>query len=453
MIKIQPKHSILRQIVVGYEAIEPCIMAALALEQPIYIESGHGVGKTTLGKFLGKAVDFSGRGFRFYSCDKAGIVDIAGLPDLDSASKSGKLSFIPHDKSIFGADVIIADELTRASKDRMNGWLEICEEKTYMGIPLKYRLLIATGNNSTYTGTYKFDPALKSRFIFYLPLNNFNRIDAEDVNDMIRLNVGDRDINKLAYDVGEVISYIKEKLDLYKKDPDIQEQIASFISSFIQLVTEKIASSPKLSEEPDAYISPREYSKQMPLGLMALAAYFDRLGYSNPFQVAGEYVVKYTIETRHAAAGADFKNIIEMAWKQFRPMLADGINTPVGKLKSKFAIAISPVQKIGFWRDNINQAADILDVADITTMAGDTLQQIESCGISHVGNFWEIMSSNNKTKHIANEIEGFVITEIARRMMVATTDVASKEAKLIYSQLSNQIAISSADVSRILGIN
>lgn len=448
---IKKTQSILDKVVIGYRPIEPCIWAALALRSGVYLQARHGVGKTVLGKTLGMACDPSGRGFRFYSCDKAGMVDMAGLPDLDKSSKSGKLSFVPHDKSLFGAKIIVADELPRANKDRMNGWLEVLEERTYLGLPLDYDLAIATGNDSTYIGNNKLDLALKSRFMFFLPCDDFKTVSADDVERMIDLNLDKRDIKEIAQQGSELINEIRARIEKFRQDENLLKQLKAFIASFIQFVKDKINQDKDLSQDHEAYISPREFAYQMIHAMLGLGAYFDYFGERNPFQVAGEYTVKYTIETRHAAAGDKLLNICRLAWRQLRNMLLDGINTPEGQLKWKFASSISAAQKVAFWREYISDSCQLLNDNDLTTMAGDTLQQVETENIGQVGPFWHVMGQNSRTKHIAAEIEGFVMTEIARKMFTGIHEDAPKNIKLVAAKYQNADHITPDGVAEILG--
>ncbi len=452
---INKNRSIIRHIVEGYEEIEPCILSALALKRNIFLVGAHGVGKSTLGKLLGKAADESGNGFRFFSADKANLINIAGFPDIESGKKTGKFDFTRTDRTIFGAKIVMADELPRADKERQNYWLEVAEEGTFFGIPTGIDMLIATGNDATYQGNFRLDLALKSRFLYWLPCPTFKIIESGEVAEMIKLNFeGKRDIKAIAKEMRELIHEMRIKIKEFSQDEALKEQIIMFIATFTQFIKDKIACNKELTDNAEAYISPREFANQMIHSMLGLGAYFTIQGYPNPFQQAGYYTTKYVIETRHASAGVELTNICQMAWRQLQGMLVADINTPGGKLQYLFASAISPAQKIGFWRDRFAEAVKILNDVDLTNMAGDTLTDIRQNDIKHVAPFYSIMSSNSRTKHISNEVEGFVITEVVRRLFngKADTSGASPDAKM-YSKYGIATELTPENVSEIIGNN
>lgn len=455
MINIRKQESILDNVVRGYREIEPAIMAALALRRHVYLEAKHGVGKTTLGKVLGRAVDTSGRSFRYYACDKAGIVDLGGIPDIDS----GELKFSKSNRNIFGASVVVADELPRANNERMNYWLEILEERSFQGIPLDdLEIVIATGNPSTYSGNNKMDQALRSRFLFWLPCNNFDTVTADEIEAIVDLNLENRDIGKVAKDLSALITEMRKHIDDYRANETVVNQVKSFLGSFFQFTKDKIAADRDLREnmDEDSYISPREFGNLMAWSIFGLAGYFKALGYNNCLQHAGEYAVKYCINTRHAAAGEKFINICNTAWRQLRNMLMDGADTPKGILAWKFASAINVRQKVDFWEDNIAEVCDIMDAADIASMTGETLEQINKEDVSCVGNFWRLMKSNTKTDHVANEVEGLVITELHRKMCQGAASSSNTaegiRVREVFNRYKNATSINNDSMTEILGV-
>lgn len=418
--------SITSKIVYGWEEIEPCIMAAMALKRNIFLVGKHGTAKSTLARLLAQSVDSTGSGYRYFAADKAGMINIGGFPDMDKSSKTGEYCFIKTTKSIFGGKVVVIDELPRADKERQNYWLEVLEEGTFQGIPINYEMAIATGNDLTYSGNFKMDLALKSRFLFWLPVPSFETIESNAVMEMIALNVENRsELNYAAKELRILIDDVRKHIEKFKKNKNLINQISTFIGTFTQFVKDKIAADEKLAKEPDAYISPREFANQMYYGMLGLGAYFTVKGFSNPFQHAGKYVVKYTIETRHAAAGVGIVNACNLAWKQLANMLMDGIDTPEGQLKWKFASAISASQKVEFWKQHLADTCKTLNGSDITVMAGDTVQQVLREQNGQIGPLWHIMKSDDKTAHVASEIEGFMITELARKLLYGKANPSS----------------------------
>lgn len=450
--RIRKTASSIKYILSGYEGIEPCIITALALRQNIFVVGPHGNGKTTLAKTLARVVDKTGRAWRIYHADKADLITIGGLPNLEKWGVSGEPSFLASRNAIWGAKVIVVDELPRADKTKQNYWLEIAEDRTFQGVDINYDMLIATGNDATYHGNFKFDLALLSRFMFVLPAPKFDQITSDDVIEMIRLNNagGTKDVAQLASNLHELIENMRKRVDGYRQNKAVMEQIETFAGTFVQFLKDKIAGDEELAKNPDAYTCPREFAVHFINAILGLGAYYEEQGYKDKFKLAGNDAVKYVFESRHASAGEKYLNICGMAWRQLSNMLVDGVDTPAGKLRWQFASAISSPQKMAFWRKHLVEACNVWDSGEITTMAGDTLQQIRKEAIGQVGPFWFIMKQEPKVAHIGQQIEGFMITEVVRRLLVGQSDPASKEA-VLYNKFKDTAILKPQDVSEIIG--
>jgi MoxR-like ATPase len=445
------KRFLLRDIVHGYDEVEPAVITALALRTNIFFEGRHGIGKTMLGNTLGRAVDETGRGFRHYAADKANIITIGGLPDMERSSKTGRLQFMETDQSIWGSKIILVDELPRADKERQNYWLEILEQKTFNGLPVDYHMAIATGNLSTYRGNFDMDLALKSRFMFWLPSPSFEYVESNDVMTMIKMNLigGRPTLSQVGTRINEALADIKAKYEASQTDADLTTQVSTWIGTFVQFVQGKVSGHAELSKNNDAYISPREFAVHMPRALLGLKAYFDHMGIPESLKLAGQHTVRYVIESRHASAGEEFTNITKMAWRQLSGMLVGRVDTPDGKLRYKFASSISAPQKMEFWREHIVNAVQVLPDADITNMAGDTLQQIRADSIGLIGPFWHVMKGETKTQHLANEVESFMITELARKILDGKTNPLGVNGKL-WGKYQGHDYLQSHEVAEIL---
>jgi MoxR-like ATPase len=453
---IPKSQSILEKIVGGYHKIEPCVVVAAALRHNIYLEALHGVGKTTLGKVLGRTIDETGRGFRYYSADKAGLIDIGGFPNMAGAEKTGKFEFIKTDRSIFGANIVVIDELARANTERMNYWMEVLEERSFQGIPCDYTLAIATGNPATYKNSRKLDAALKDRFLFWLPCENYETVEPSDVRSMIALNrrSSGRNLQSIATELDEVIVKTRQEYEILIEDDDLFEQMSTFVSAFIPHIKDKVMGSTELRENLAAWTSPRTFAAQLPIAIVGLCAYFRVMGYPNPLQLAGEYAVRYNIQTHHSEAGPEFIDICNKAWRQLSGMLVEGINTPEGKLHCGFASALSARQKVDFLQREIANVCQHLDDLEITRITGDTLNQATSEDISQVGPLWKVLKDHPKTKHVADQVRGFVITDIARVLMHGSyPDCTDSKMQMMASKYAKADRLNSLQVSEILATN
>lgn len=408
---------------------------------------------TTLTKTLARVADKSGRGYRIFHADKADMIALAGIPDMDKWGKSGKPSFLPSETAIWGGKVILVDELPRANKERQNYWLEVIEERTFNGLPVDYDILMATGNDATYQGNFKFDLALLSRFMFVLPAPKFQHIESNVVADMIKLNLdGGRNLDNLSQDLHELIDKIRNNVQVYKQNAAILDQLITFAGTFTQFVKDKIAGDQELANSPEAYICPREFSFHFINALLSLGAYYEAQGFENKFRRAGDDAVKYVFKTRHAGAGNKFMNICDMAWRQLSNMLVDGVDSPAGRLRWKFASAISAAQKTAFWKQYISEACDKWQLDEVTTCIGDTLNQVNKEAVGQIGILWHTIKQEPRVEHVAIQIEGFIISEVARKLLKGFADPASKEAEL-YNKYKNHVVLKPEDVSCIVGMN
>lgn len=447
---INANRSIINKVVRGYEDVEPCIMTALALQENLFVIGAHGNGKTTLTRVLGQAADPTGIGFRVFHADKAGLVQIGGLPDMERSRETGDMQFIHNQKSIFGAKVVLVDELPRADKERQNYWMEVLEDRTFQGKPTGHEMIIATGNDQTYHGNFKFDLALLSRFLFVIPAPKFAEIESQEVRAMVRLNrKGGRDVVAVASEVQDLIARMRTRMDEFWEDEDLLEQLEQFIGTFTQFVKERIHGNKELAENPEAYFSAREFSFHMIQSLIGLYAYFTEMNVSKPLEHAGRYTVKYVIEQRHAAAGEAFINICNTAWRQLAGMLTDNVSTPAGKLHWQFASALTAPQKVGFWRDHISEVEQHMDPAQMTALAGDTLQQIYRESQGQVAPFYDVMKKSQTTQHIAAEVEGLIVTETARKLMVGRAQPNAMEAR-VWNKYSSATSLTPGQVAEIL---
>ncbi|MEM1025448.1 MAG: MoxR family ATPase [Myxococcota bacterium] len=151
------------QIVRGKpEAVRLCVMGLLARGH-VLLEDVPGVGKTTLARALAESV---GGGFgRVQMTADLLPADIIGGPVLDRSS--GELNFRPG--PIFN-NVVLADELNRATPRTQSGLLEAMAERSVSvdgrthALPEPF-FVIATQNPSDHHGVYRLPQSQLDRFL------------------------------------------------------------------------------------------------------------------------------------------------------------------------------------------------------------------------------------------------------------------------------------------------
>lgn len=169
-----PPTGILRQLgIIGFDSIEPVVVAALALETPLLLIGPHGTAKSMLLSRLAQAL---GLQWRHYNASLVNYDDLIGYP---LPGDDGTLRFVQTPASVWDAEAVFVDELSRARPDMLNRLFPIIHERVVQGMPLprlRYRWAAmnpparedASGSEASYLGSEPLDPALADRFGFVL---------------------------------------------------------------------------------------------------------------------------------------------------------------------------------------------------------------------------------------------------------------------------------------------
>jgi MoxR-like ATPase len=259
------KGGVLNGLVVGWQDVEPILLACIAAKINVILRGKHGTSKTIFAKLVAQAL---GGTYRHYDATKDDMVSVAGIPNPEDLKK-GVLSFSKHDRAIWDADYISIDELTRAPRESQNMWLEILEEKTCTGFPLKYRMALATMNPATYNATYRVDEALLDRFAALVDIPEVinDRVDPQDIFDIVKMNINGKRGKRSPEDIaklGQAITAIAEYYHDFASSPDIVDAVCGYA----QVFGEQLVQADKTT-----YISPRRFI-HLANCLMASAAYY-----------------------------------------------------------------------------------------------------------------------------------------------------------------------------------
>jgi MoxR-like ATPase len=162
---------------IGLTDLEPIILAALATEEPLLLIGPHGTGKTLLLTQIAKAI---GLEFRHYNSSLLNFDDLIGFPLPD---KDGSLEYVKTPASIWGAEAVFFDEISRCRPDIQNKLFPIVHERRAQGIlleGLRYRWAamnppVSEDDDEGYIGSEPLDSALADRFAFIVNVPSWNQ--------------------------------------------------------------------------------------------------------------------------------------------------------------------------------------------------------------------------------------------------------------------------------------
>ena len=174
---------------IGLGALEPVVLASLATQSPLLLIGPHGSAKSLL---LERLADALGLRWRHYNAALVNFDDLVGYPLPDA---QGKLRFVETPASVWGAQAVFIDEISRARLDVQNRLFPIIHERRVQGIPLsdlKHRWAAMNppvqddDEDNAYLGSQPLDIALSDRFALQARMPDWQAFDAAQQEAVIR---------------------------------------------------------------------------------------------------------------------------------------------------------------------------------------------------------------------------------------------------------------------------
>ncbi|MBP83865.1 MAG: AAA family ATPase [Verrucomicrobiales bacterium] len=181
--KVKDLQETLNQLLFGQEDLIGLVITGLLARGHILLEGLPGLGKTELVKGLAKTLELKNKRIQFTPDLLPG--DITGNPVLQDTAKGHQ--FVFQEGPIF-ANIVLADEINRASPKTQSALLEAMQEQrvTVLGEPHELPFpffVLATQNPIELEGTYPLPEAQLDRFLFKLEVQ---RNSAETLQTIIQ---------------------------------------------------------------------------------------------------------------------------------------------------------------------------------------------------------------------------------------------------------------------------
>ena len=167
------------RVIVGKEAVIDLVLVALLSDGHILIEDVPGIGKTTLAKAISRSIGCSFKRIQF--TPDVMPSDITGINFYNQ--KQGEFEFRP---GPIIANIVLADEINRATPRTQSALLEAMEERqiTVEGVTMRLPspfLVIATQNPIELEGTFPLPEAQLDRFFMRVKLGYPTADDEEQI--------------------------------------------------------------------------------------------------------------------------------------------------------------------------------------------------------------------------------------------------------------------------------
>jgi len=200
----------------GIDHLDAAILAALSNNSTLLMIGPHGSAKTLLAEKVSEIVHLD---FRHYNTSLLNYDDLAGYPVPDNENKT--LEFIQTPGTIWGAEFILLDEISRARPEIQNKVFPIVYEHKIQGIKLeslKHCWAAMNPPSDTeddfdplYSGSWSLDMALADRFQFILEVPGYSNLSQKAKRQILLGNSvksEGMDLLTLARNVNEFVSTI-----------------------------------------------------------------------------------------------------------------------------------------------------------------------------------------------------------------------------------------------------
>ncbi len=273
------------KVIVGQEDVIDQILTCMLCDGNILLESNPGMGKTKMASTISESIglDFA----RIQSTPDLMPSDITGTHIIDDSS--GKAEFEFQEGPIF-ANMVLADEINRATPKTQSALLEAMQEKQVTVGNKSYELerpffLIATQNPIEQEGTYPLPEAQMDRFMMKIKVDFPEHEEEQDIVKRFTEELNyDPDLNKVISRASLI------KLQEFTRQVPIADDILNDVVNIVRATRKKqeldYGASPRasinlvLAAKGHALIENRNHVSQKDVDVMAKPVLRHRIGLS-----------------------------------------------------------------------------------------------------------------------------------------------------------------------------
>lgn len=390
---------ILRRLgVYGFDHLELVILASLVSEDPLLLIGKAGTGKTYLLNSISESLNLK---HRHYNASFLSFDDLVGFPYPDSDGK--EITFLKTPATIWNAESVLIDELSRCKPEVQNKFFSIIHEKKIQGIELenlKYRWAamnpvqsVNSDSNDSYEGSFSLDQALADRFAFIIEVPDWSDLTKEE-QDLVIYPAGEGAISGTSLELSQLVSTVRPKFLQHIQKPS-NETIA-----YCRIIS-------TLLGENGFRISPRR-ARLLARNFTALFLVASELGYANDIKSKNQL---YKLGLRWSLPQRAWKiniadHVIDSAHSECIRLVIE--SNPGDCWLSEFLMTSSLTSKIDLvMNDNIDK-----EIKSIAVM-----QMIKQDSVARVGAFAFATQPILETYDVINEEALNELTSIAVRIM------------------------------------
>lgn len=220
----------------GWKKTEPVLLAALLSEEPLLLVGAHGCAKSFV---LERLAESLGRTFRAYNASLINYDDLVGVP-LPDATRT-KLEYLSSPESIWDAEVVFVDEISRTRPELQNKLFPIIYDRRVQGRPLTrlvYRWAAMNpppsdedldDGNADYIGSEPLDAALADRFPYIVSVPEWDDLSSADQRKILADQFAGR--HEFPVDIRELVAEARARYEALL--PDLVSRLTPYVITLV----------------------------------------------------------------------------------------------------------------------------------------------------------------------------------------------------------------------------